>query len=197
MSAQQEKDRLRSRIREDRSARPAHERALAAEATATHVASLISSLPGADPALVSAYLSLPTEPGTDPLIAALCARGHAVWVPRILGADLEWVSFRPGDPVQSGPMGIREPLGGAVDSTDLGGLDVMIIPALAVDHDGHRLGKGGGFYDRVLSALPRHSDGGPLRVALLHDGEIHDHVPHESHDAPVDAALTPQGLQRF
>lgn len=188
------KDAFRSRIRAARRARTAQERDRAADAIAEHAGHLLRSLSGDMPLLVAAYLSLPTEPGTDPLIARAHADHDAVWVPRVEGEDLAWVSYRPGTPVRTGAFGTREPEGPAVRPGDLVGMDVMFVPALAVDEMGRRLGQGGGYFDRMLATFPRHADGGPLIVAVLFDDEVLPEVPIEDHDCCVDVALTPSGL---
>lgn len=184
---------VRARVRAARRARPADERARAAAALAGHVAALLPT----SPAAVSAYLSLPTEPGTDELIAVASAAGHVVRVPRIEERDLRWVPLLPGDATASGPMGIREPLGDGDGPWALHGMAVLFLPGLAVDGDGRRLGQGGGFYDRALSAIATHAEGGPLRVIVLFDDEVLDAVPFETHDCLVDVALTPAGTIRL
>lgn len=187
------KARTRAAIRADRAARPLDDRWAAATAIASHARSLLPSRPGQ----VSAYLSLPTEPGTDPLVAAAQEAGHAIRVPRIDGRDLSWVALAPDTVLDRGPLGIREPQGAALEPRDLATLDVMFVPGLAVDRDGHRLGQGGGYYDRALVAVPSHADGGPLLVIVLFDDEVLDEVPYAAHDCRVDAALTPAGILRF
>lgn len=118
-------------------------------------------------------------------------------MPRIDGRDLQWVALQPDTVLDSGPLGIREPRGPALDRNDLGTLDVMFVPGLAVDRAGRRLGQGGGYYDRVLSSVPPHADGGPLLVIVLYDDEVLAEVPHETHDCRVDGALTPAGFIHF
>lgn len=189
-----EKDALRARLRAARQQRSAGERARTANLIADHGVDLLRSLSRDMPLLVAAYLSLPTEPGTDPLIARAHADLDAVWVPRVEDDDLAWVAYRPGTPLQAGRFGIREPVGPAVRPGDLVGLDVLFVPGLAVDARGHRLGQGGGYFDRVLATLPRNVDGGPLVVIVLFDDEVLPHVPVEDHDRPVDVALTPSGI---
>ncbi len=82
-------------------------------------------------------------------------------------------------------------------STPFGSAGLVLVPALAVDRRGVRMGRGGGSYDRVLARLAAPGRR-PLVVALLHDGEIVDEVPAEPHDRAVDAALTPgSGFTRF
>jgi 5-formyltetrahydrofolate cyclo-ligase len=69
---------------------------------------------------------------------------------------------------------------------------VLLAPALGADLAGHRIGKAGGFYDRLLAGLDRHAPARrPLVVAVVHDDDVVDHVPTEPHDRGVDAILTP------
>ena len=179
----------RARIRAQRNARPEADRRKAANSIRDHARALIPA-GGA----IACYLSMPTEPGTGPLIQAAHRAGCTVAVPRIAGRDLLWVDLRPDSPLTPGPLGIREPVGEPLDGAHLAATDVMFIPGLAVDRTGLRLGQGGGYYDRTLHAVPAHADGGPLRVAVLFDEEILDIVPAEPHDRRVDAALTPSGI---
>jgi len=184
---------VRARVRAQRAAREPDARDGAAEALA---ALALAVLP-AEPEEVGCFLSLPTEPGTDPLIARLRAAGHRVRVPRIRGRELDWVALLDESRLASGPLGIREPDGEALDPGTLRSLAVMFVPAIAVDRAGRRLGQGGGYFDRVLAGVPSHAEGGPLLVAVLFDEEILDEVPVEPHDCRVDAAVTPGGLVRF
>ena len=108
-----------------------------------------------------------------------------------------WVAYRPHTSLHPGPLGIREPAGPPAAAFELDGLDVLLIPGLAVDGGGRRLGQGGGYYDRMLAGIDPHRDGGPLRVVVLFDDEIVDGVPADDHDAGVDAALTPSGYVPF
>jgi len=187
------KSEVRARIRASRRDRSEQAQADAARLLADQAQSLV----GSEPAHVSAYLSLPGEPGTDPLLAALHAGRHHVLVPRITGRTLLWIDLHPDSELVAGPMGIREPTGPAQDAAVLASLDVMFIPGLAVGRNGRRLGQGGGYYDRTLAALPGHHAGGPLIVVVLHDDEVLDSVPFEEHDCVVDAVLTPSGVIRL
>jgi len=192
MNVHQAKARMRTGIRAARSSRSEADRSSAAQSLAYHGLNMLTDLPV--DAVLTGYLSLPTEPDLDPLMAGASAAGRRVLVPRIEGRDLAWVEFSPGDPVRSGPLGIREPLGPAVDLASVG---VMFLPGLAVGPDGCRLGQGGGYYDRALSAIPEHADGGPRLVIVLFGDEVIDAVPAEEHDRHVDAALTPLGVTDF
>jgi 5-formyltetrahydrofolate cyclo-ligase len=185
----------RTRIRAQRSARSQAERDLAASRLAEAVLPL---LPPA-PATVTAYQSLPAEPGTEPLIAAILGHGHRVLLPRITGRDLLWVEVTSDSTFARGPLGIAEPEGPALpaEPSPLASVDVLLIPGLAVDHQGRRLGQGGGYYDRTLAGVPPRRLGGPLRVAVLYDEEYLDEVPHEPHDCTVDILVTPVRTVRF
>lgn len=194
MTTADSKARMRAAVRGVRAARGPDDRAAAAEAIAAWAMSLLAELPGTPPYALSAYLSLPTEPGTDALLAAALAAGHRVRVPRITGRDLQWVALRPDTDLVAGPLGIREPMGPALGADELAGLDLMLVPGLAVDRSGRRLGQGGGYYDRVLASVPAHADGGPMLVAVLFDDEVLDEVPYEAHDCTVNAAVTPGGI---
>jgi 5-formyltetrahydrofolate cyclo-ligase len=74
--------------------------------------------------------------------------------------------------------------------------DVELLPGLAVDGRGMRLGRGGGSYDRVLARLER-TGAQPALVVLLYDAEVVARVPAEAHDRPVHAVVTPSGVRRF
>lgn len=168
---------------------------MAAQAIARNAQALA---PGAG-ALVSAYQSMPTEPGTGALIADLRIRGDRILLPRIVGRDLEWVEVSTGAEFARGPLGILEPTGPGlpVRPHPLVDADVLFMPALAIDHAGHRLGQGGGYYDKALAGVHRFADGGPLRVALIFDDEFVDSVPSDDQDSSVDAVVTPTRTLRL
>jgi 5-formyltetrahydrofolate cyclo-ligase len=165
------------------------ERAEAADAIAAHVL--------ATPVVVRArrvacYLSMPTEPGTGPLVAGLLDRGVEVVVPLSLeDHTLDWVAYDPAAPLATTSLGIPEPDGVRLGPQALESCGVVIVPALAVDHAGHRLGRGAGYYDRALAGVRA-----PL-CALVFTHELVPEVPHEPHDVPVQMAATPDGLFRI
>lgn len=163
-------------------------RAEAAEAIALHVL----AVPAVSRATrVACYLSMPSEPGTGPLIAALLDHGIEVVVPLSLADHtLDWVAYDPAAPLVTTSLGIPEPSGVRLGAGALASCDVVIVPALAVDHAGHRLGRGAGYYDRALADVRA-----PL-CALVFTDELLPEVPHEPHDVPVQMAVTPDGLFR-
>ncbi|WP_461012348.1 5-formyltetrahydrofolate cyclo-ligase [Streptomyces capparidis] len=172
-----------------------------AEAAVTAHALALPELAGA--AVVAAYVSVGSEPGTRELLEALRARGTRVLLPVLLpDGDLDWAEY-------TGPEGLRrvsrtggtslgllEPGGPRLGVDAVTGADAVLLPGLAVDVGGMRLGRGGGSYDRVLERLGRARGDVPL-VVLLHRGEIVPRVPAEPHDRRVTAAVTPEGVRRF
>ena len=140
---------------------------------------------------IAAYCSVGSEPDTRGLLFALWKRGSYVLLPVLLpDGDLDWASYEGPDSLAAGPRGLLEPDPaeprrgpGAIARADL-----VIVPALAADRRGNRLGKGGGSYDRALARV-----GGLVpTVALLYDGELLDEVPAGPHDVRVRLAAQPQ-----
>ncbi|MFI9255780.1 5-formyltetrahydrofolate cyclo-ligase [Streptomyces sp. NPDC053069] len=150
---------------------------------------------------VAAYVSVGSEPGTAALLDALRARGVRVLLPALLpDNDLDWGEYAgPGSLAQvrhSGKMALFEPAGARLGPDAVTAADVVLLPGLAVDARGMRLGRGGGSYDRVLARLER-AGVRPRLVVLLYDTEVVAHVPAEAHDKPVHAVVTPSGVHRF
>jgi len=140
---------------------------------------------------VAAYVAVGTEPATQGLIFALWKRGTYVLLP---DSDLDWATYEGPDSLVPGPRGLLEPAGERRGVAAICSADLVVVPALAIDGAGRRLGRGGGSYDRALSRV------GPaiLSVALLYDGELVDEVPAGEHDQPVRAAAMPgQGISRL
>lgn len=124
---------------------------------------------------VFAYEPLAGEPGSIPLLEGLADRGASILVPITRpDKDLDWIRWP-----ESTTLGVQY-----VTSAT-----ILLVPALAIDRRGMRLGRGGGSYDRVLARLPEDV---PV-VALVHRGELFDEIPTEPWDRPVHAAVTPDG----
>lgn len=137
---------------------------------------------------VSCFLSAPTEPGTREFVAGAVARGIRVLLP-ITRADglLDWsVATADGD-IGVGLSGMPEPLGEVLGPIAVNDVDLLIVPAAAVDRSGMRLGWGRGYFDKTLGSMERC----PPVYAVVFDSEIVDEVPREVHDQPVTGAVTP------
>ncbi|MBQ9714021.1 MAG: 5-formyltetrahydrofolate cyclo-ligase [Clostridia bacterium] len=125
------------------------------------------------------YLSYSSEAPTDGLIEEFLNRGWKVYCPQVKGKEMKAVAY--GEDFELSSLGIREPIGEAYD----GMIAVAIVPMLAVDKQGRRLGYGGGFYDRYFE---KHPD--VLRIAYGFDFQIVKKVPSEDFDATMDAIVT-------
>ena len=92
-----------------------------------------------------------------------------------------------------GALGIDEPTGPRLGPSAIADADAILVPALAVDRGGHRLGRGGGHYDRTLALLARlrGTDDLPTRIALIYDDEVLEAVPFDKFDQFVTAVITP------
>jgi 5-formyltetrahydrofolate cyclo-ligase len=137
---------------------------------------------------IAAYYSLASEPDTHGLVYALWKRGGYVLLPLLRpDADLDWASYEGPDSLRPGPRGLMEPgePGRGVDA--VARADLVLVPALAVDRRGVRLGRGGGSYDRALARV------GPQvpTIALVYDGELLDELPAAGHDQRVRMVAHP------
>jgi 5-formyltetrahydrofolate cyclo-ligase len=145
-------------------------------------------------ATVAAYVSLDGEPGTGPLLDALVATGKRVILPVLLpDGDLDWAAYDGPGELVSASRGLLEPTGRRLGPDAVATADVVLVPGLAVDADGVRLGRGGGSYDRALGRVPV----GTFTCVLLYDGEVGVPVPVEPHDRTVAWAATPGGMVRL
>ncbi|MXM68320.1 5-formyltetrahydrofolate cyclo-ligase [Streptomyces sp. HUCO-GS316] len=150
---------------------------------------------------VAAYVSVGTEPGTLALLDTLRARGVRVLLPALLpDNDLDWGAYAGEGSLarvqHGGRMALFEPAGERLGPDAVTTADVVLLPGLAVDARGMRLGRGGGSYDRVLTRLEQ-AGVRPALVVLLYDSEVVGRVPGEEHDQPVHAVVTPSGVRRF
>jgi 5-formyltetrahydrofolate cyclo-ligase len=139
---------------------------------------------------VAAYAPMPGEPGGASLLPALAAAVDQLLLPVLLpDADLDWAAYTGEEQVS--PAGFRIPSGPRLGVDAIASAEIVLVPAVAVDPAGHRLGRGGGSYDR---ALARVSAGVPV-LALLYPGELVGKVVTQSHDRPVTGVLLPGGAQ--
>ena len=141
---------------------------------------------------VCAYVPVGAEPGSIEMLDVLLRRANRVLLPVArTTADnspvaLQWGEYRPGQLVAA-RFGLLEPAGPWLPATALAEASVVLVPTLAVDRTGVRLGRGRGFYDRTLVSRNPHA----RLVAVIRDEELLDELPHEPHDVPMTHALTP------
>jgi 5-formyltetrahydrofolate cyclo-ligase len=144
---------------------------------------------------IAAYYSLVSEPDTHGLVYALWKRGSYVLLPLLRpDANLDWASYEGPDSLRPGLRGLAEPGEPPRGLDAVARADLVLVPALAVDRRGMRLGRGGGSYDRALARV------GPQvpTIALVYDGELLDEVPADGHDQRVRMVARPAtGITRL
>ena len=143
--------------------------------------------------VVASYISYGTEPETGDLNQALLASGKKLLLPRLLkDNDLEWVQWNGATHSLAKNGKVSEPAGAKF--SDEAAINVVIVPTLAIDRTGVRLGQGGGSYDRALSRLGSSC----WKVGLIYAVELSaTPLPSEVHDQKLDAAATPHLITRF
>lgn len=134
--------------------------------------------------IVMLYCALPDEVPTLSLIDGLVAQGKTVVLPRVVSdTDMELRHYTGPHDLQTGAFGILEPTGRLF--TDYATIDVAIIPGMAFDAAGHRLGRGKGYYDRFLSRIPH-----AYKIGLCFSWQMVDCVPSDQHDVVMDTVVS-------
>lgn len=152
-----------------------------------------AKLPIRDGLVVSAYLAMRDELDPGPILARAVARGAIGALPTVVskGHPLRFRRWMPGDPTRPAGFGTREPLETAPEIEP----DLLLVPLLAFDAQGYRLGYGGGFYDRTLAHLRQRKS--IVAVGFAYAEQEVDAVPREEHDQRLDAILTPAGFRQL
>lgn len=188
--AADEKSQLRSELLAARRALSEEARRAESQQLSSHLGAAVHGA-----GTVCAYVPMGTEPGSVECLDVLSGFCEVVLLPGArTGADgahlpLRWSRYQPGGLV-AGRFGTREPTGPWLPPSAVADAGVVLVPALAVDRRGVRLGRGGGFYDRSLALC----GAGARLVAVVRDSEVVDELPGEPHDVPMTHALTPGGL---
>ncbi|BDZ37566.1 5-formyltetrahydrofolate cyclo-ligase [Microbacterium suwonense] len=181
---EQQKRALRARLRERRQLLSDAERESAAVGIARQLTALVRAH---DVRSVSCFLSTATEPDTRGFVRAAVSRGIRVLLP-ITRADglLDW-AVADDDEITEGLFGLPEPGGQALGPNAVDDVELMIIPAAAIDRIGTRLGWGRGYFDKTIGSMQRR----PPVYAVIYDSEVLDSLPREVHDQPVNGFVTP------
>ncbi|MEV0673469.1 5-formyltetrahydrofolate cyclo-ligase [Mycobacterium sp. NPDC050441] len=143
---------------------------------------------------VCAYVPVGSEPGSPALLDALLELGVRVLLPVARNdADgrampMQWGAYEPGTLVAA-EFGLREPPPPWLPAGSIADAEVVLVPALAVDRNGNRLGRGAGFYDRSLI----YASPDARLVAVVRDDELVDALPADPHDVRMTHGLTPSG----
>jgi 5-formyltetrahydrofolate cyclo-ligase len=156
------------------------------------IADLARELPIKPGVVAAGYLPKDDEADPRPLMAALEAGGHPLCLPAIVaGKQLLFRLWHGGDPTTANAYGIQEPLAGCPELIPA----VVLVPLLAFDNRGHRLGYGAGYYDRALERLRAARD--VLAIGIAYAAQEVKFIPHASHDHPLDMLLSEKGVRRF
>lgn len=185
-----EKTALRKRMLDWRRGVTQAQRAETAQALAW--TGLAFARPLASQAIVSGFASLDDELDCMPLMHRLAGEGLGLALPLVTGKGkpLTFRKWAPGDDMDAGVWGIAQPKA----DKPVVEPDIVLVPLLAVDRAGWRLGYGGGFYDRTLQGLRARKPS--LAIGLAYEEQVVDAVPHLDYDEPLDWVLTPGGALR-
>jgi 5-formyltetrahydrofolate cyclo-ligase len=163
-----------------------------AEAASQGIWSILSKRPEFDAAHhVGGFFSVGTEINTYPILEGVLKEGRKLYLPRLVKDQhrFDFVRVEHFEALAPGPFGIQEPVGGhPVNPAEL---DLVLVPGLAFDPRGHRLGFGMGFYDRVLPRLKPAA----LTLGVGYGFQLVEHLPEDPHDVPLKALLTEKGFQ--
>ncbi len=171
---------MRASIRSARDARPLAERVVFA-------ARLAEWTPPQGTKRVSCFIGVGSEPDTAPLIERLRQQGIEVLLPITLDDfSLDWAVYTGPDDLVDARYGLREPSGERLGADAIGTADIVLIPALAIDAEGRRLGQGAGCYDR---ALPHVAASTPILAVVYDDERLSEPLPEEPHDRRVNGIV--------
>jgi len=190
-SIEQAKRALRADLRERRQILSAHAREVAESGITDQLDALVERLGARS---ISCFLSTTTEPSTRAFVEGAVARGIRVLLP--ISRDdglLDWAVATADADITEGLFGLPEPVGEILSPIAVNDVDLLIIPAAAVDHTGMRLGWGRGYFDKTLGSMEKC----PPVYAVIFDSEFVDHVPRDVHDQPVSGVVTPTRTVRI
>ncbi|MDO5743524.1 MAG: 5-formyltetrahydrofolate cyclo-ligase [Micrococcaceae bacterium] len=192
------KDELRNRLRSRRRAMGTAQRAAQMAALSGHLLQWLGE--HAPRRSVTCFLSYGAEPPTGDLLARLHRAGYTIYVPICEPARLlSWTRWHPGVEMARSSVGpIDEPVGERFGPEVMNEVDVVLVPAQAVDAKGDRLGQGGGYYDRFIESITGLSRV-PRLVSLVFEHEFLSagQIPVEPFDQKVEAVVLPSGVRNL
>jgi len=185
-----EKRALRAELRERRRIRTSTQREQDAASLTRRLSELTIQLGARS---IAAYLSLPEEPGTRPFLRWTFEQGIEVLLP-ISREDglLDWAPYD-GEEEDEDVLGLPTPTSELRGPIAINDVDLILVPAAAVDRTGMRMGWGRGYFDKTLGSMEKC----PPVYAVIFDDELVDAVPQERHDQPVNGVVTPGGVVTF
>jgi 5-formyltetrahydrofolate cyclo-ligase len=190
LDVESEKRALRAELRERRRIRTTTEADADRTALTAHLVQLTTDLGVRS---LAAYLSMPEEPDTRPFLTWTAEQGLKVLLP-ISRADglLDWAPYD-GEEEDADILGMPTPTSELLGPIAINDVDLILVPAAAVDRTGMRMGWGRGYFDKTLGSMEKC----PPVYAVIFDDELVDEVPRERHDMPVNGVVTPGGIVTF
>ena len=192
--SQSERQQIRAQIRRQRQALSPQQQQQAAQQVAERALSLPLLAQARNVAL---FLSFDGELDTRPLISRLWQRGQQVYLPVLhpfSTGQLLFIRYLPDTPLTPNRYGIPEPSLNLTELAPLNILDIILVPLVAFDARGQRLGMGGGFYDRTLQHWQQH---GVLPAGLAHCCQQVPALPTEQWDIPLPVIITPEKVWQW
>lgn len=191
-SIPEQKKQLRKRMRAMRLVADQKEGPNVARAIVAHFMGALDTIGIGPGTIVGGYWPIVTEADVRPLLARLEERGVICALPVVTapGAELEFRRWGVLDNLEPGPLETSHPTADAPVVIP----DVLLVPLLAFDEDGFRLGQGGGYYDKTLAAMRR--KGSVKAVGVGFSVQKAAHVPRDDRDEPLDWVLTEESLAR-
>jgi 5-formyltetrahydrofolate cyclo-ligase len=180
-------------LRDEARARRARLESAAPDTAKKIAANFLATIPLPEKSTIAGYIAAHDEIDPAFLIAMLRKRGHAILLPRVAAKDgpLAFHLWRESARAVKGAYGLLE----AAPDWPLAQPDIVLVPLLAFDADGFRLGYGGGYYDRSLLALRQ--TGKVTAVGLAYDGQRIAHIPSDATDEKLDWVVTEKSARKF
>jgi len=187
-----DKETMRQHYRAFRNSLPADARTAAAEAVS---ANLISQPAFKQSRKIACYLPFKGELDTALIIQEVWRRNGECFLPVLSAGALKFLTYIKGDELRENHYGIQEPVGTPEITPEM--LDMVLLPLLAFDSRGTRLGTGGGFYDKTFRFLLDKPERRPMLVGLGFSGQEAEQLPIEEWDIKLDAVVTEKGWTQF
>ncbi len=177
-----ERKAVRTRMRILRAQIPEKLRKRKSVAVCRKLERLIDDLPAETPVL--AYAAIEPEVSLWPLLERLLSKNRPVYLPATQGEGMRFYRYTGPENLRTGAMNIQEPPA-EEDSAFTGEEGIVLVPGVAFDRKGNRMGYGRGYYDRYLSAHP-----GLIPIGIAFPEQVTANVPHDAHDVPMQAVIT-------
>ena len=173
---------IRRHIREIFRSMTADQVAAESQAVCEHILSRVHA-EGRQGMTILLYWPMPDEVQTDGIIDILCNEGNTILLPVVVGEDVILKEYHGRDSLRSGAFGIPEPTGAVFSEMRYGNISIAFIPGRAFSSDGRRLGRGKGYYDRLLPAISC------PKIGVCFQFQIDGNIPAEPHDILMDEVI--------